>query len=107
MYSNSNNMDIMVATVDGIDGPTSKIKYISYFIVNAYTLNNADYIATYKCNYVGYSGSLAMDGSQVPTLLRVTGTIPTPNLHRLYLFANHLLPYHYNPYTAHVYCLTS
>jgi hypothetical protein len=31
-------MDIMVATVDGIDGPMNKMKYNGFWLINSFTM---------------------------------------------------------------------
>jgi hypothetical protein len=73
MVADENNMDIMIATVDGIDGPKNKLRFVSFFMVNAYTLMRTP-LSSLNMGFVAYSGSQQMDGSKVPTLLRVRNT---------------------------------
>lgn len=66
----------MIATVDGIDGPLNKMKFNGYFLINSFTMMNTAQITTVNSGMVAYSYSNYIDGSQVPTMLRIKGTLP-------------------------------
>ncbi|TXH54949.1 MAG: hypothetical protein E6Q89_07300 [Bacteroidia bacterium] len=41
IYADENVFDIMIATVDGIDGPLNRMKFNGYFLINGFTLMNS------------------------------------------------------------------
>lgn len=91
IFADENNMDIMIATVDGIDGPLNRMKFNGYFLINSFTMMNTAEITTVNCGYVAYSHTTQMDGSQVPTMLRIRGTLPSiTNFHTLNLYFDKL-----------------
>lgn len=53
IYADSENMDIMIATCDGIDGPANKIVYNSFFLINSFTML-ASALGTINYGYVNY-----------------------------------------------------
>ncbi len=96
IYSDGNCMDFMIATVDGINGPQNKMTYNGYFLINGFTQSTSS--GTVSMGYINYQSSTAMDGSQVPTLLRIKGTI-TGNqtaLDSLIVFFDTLTPFFSN-----------
>lgn len=100
----------MIATVDGIDGPLNKMKFNSFFLINAYTLMDIASSTKLNAGYVAFNGASQMDGSQVPTLLRITGAIPSAintNGAKISIFFDQLRPYFENYYTGDLYCKTS
>ena len=74
IYADSNNQDIMIATIDGINGPQNRITYNGYFLINGFT-QVATAAGTLNMGFVNYQSSSAMDGSKVPTMLRIKGTV--------------------------------
>jgi hypothetical protein len=73
IYPDNNCMDFMIATVDGIDGPQNTMTYNGYFLINGFTQSTS--AGTINMGFINYQSSTAMDGSQVPTMLRVKGTV--------------------------------
>lgn len=73
IYADGNCLDFMVATVDGINGPQNKMVFNGYFLINGFVQSVA--AGTLNMGFINYQSSTAMDGSQVPTLLRVKGTV--------------------------------
>ena len=55
LYADDNNFDIMIATVDGIDGPLNRMKFNGYFLINGFTLVNSAAINTLNSGFVAYS----------------------------------------------------
>lgn len=103
-----NNLDIMIATVDGIDGPLNRMTFNGYFLFNGFTLKNTDRIVTLNAGFVAYSLNSPMDGSKVPTMLRVKGTLPSvTNFYSLNIFFDQLAPYFSNYYNGDIYCKTT
>lgn len=72
-YADANNQDIMIATVDGINGPANKMTYNGYFLINAFTQSPS--AGTINMGFINYQSTTAMTGSKVPTLLRIKGTV--------------------------------
>lgn len=98
----------MVATVDGIDGPLNRVKFNGYFLFNAFTLMNSAAINTINSGFVAYNNFAQNDGSKVPTMLRVKGTLPsTPNFHRVCIFFDKLLPFFSNYHNGDIFCKTT
>jgi hypothetical protein len=94
----------MIATVDGYDGPTNKIKYNGFFLINSFTMPD---VATGTLNYgfVNYQYTSPMDGSKVPTMLRIKGTIAdSTNFDSLSIFFDKLTPFYSNYYTGDIFC---
>ncbi len=46
-------MDIMIATVDGIDGPLNKMKFNGFFLINSFTMVNT-LINTINYGFMNY-----------------------------------------------------
>lgn len=102
------NFDIMIATVDGIDGPMNRMTYNGYFLINGFTMMNSAAINTVNSGYVGYANAVQMDGSKVPTMLRVKGVLPTiTNFYQLCIFFDVLTPFFSNLHNGDVYCQTT
>jgi hypothetical protein len=78
-------MDIMIATLDGIDGPNNKISYNGFFLINGFTMVDSP-IGTLSMGFVNYQSSTALTGQTVPTLLRVKGSIAGSNIDSLSIF---------------------
>lgn len=104
IYADSENMDIMIATCDGIDGPANKIKYNSFFLINSFTMLTAT-LGTVNYGYVNYEYATPMDGSKVPTMLRVKGSIAdNTDFDSLSIFFDKLTPFYSNYYTGDIFC---
>lgn len=104
IYADSDNFDIMIATCDGIDGPANKIKYNSFFLINSFTML-ASTLGTVNYAYVNYEYATPMDGSKVPTMLRIKGSIAdNTNFDSLSIFFDKLTPFYQNYYTGDVFC---
>lgn len=54
-------MDIMIATLDGIDGPSNKISYNGFFLINGFTMVDTP-IGTLSMGFVNYQSSTALTG---------------------------------------------
>jgi hypothetical protein len=96
-------MDFYMAAVDGIYGPLNKMTYNSYFLINGFT-QTSNSMATITMSYVNYlaSSTSPLDGSTVPTLIRITGSIPVSNatnLVKIAVFFDDLTPFYANLYT--------
>ena len=91
-------MDFMVATVDGINGPQNTMTYNGYFLINGFTQSAP--LNTVNMGFVNYQSSTAMDGSQVPTLLRIKGTLPAANFDSLVVFFDTLTPFFSNKHAG-------
>jgi len=104
IYADSDNFDIMIATVDGIDGPSNKIKYNGFFLINSFTMLSAA-IGTLNYGFVNYEFTTPMDGSKVPTMLRIKGTVvDNTNFDSLSIFFDQLTPFYSNYYTGDIFC---
>ena len=102
--ANDNTFDVMIATIDGIDGPLNKIKYNGYFLINGFSLTTAA-ISTIKTSFVAYQSSPPMDGSKVPTLFRIKGKIDgTTGFHALNLFFDKIEPFFENYHNGDIKC---
>lgn len=101
IYSDANNMDIMISTVDGIDGPQNKMTFNGYFLINSFS-QTASASGTLQLGYINYQSTTAMDGSWVPTLLRIKGTITNnaTTLSSLIVFFDSLTPFFSNMHTG-------
>ena len=101
IYADDNNLDIMIATVDGIDGPQNKMTFKGYFLINGFSYASTA-AGTVKVGFINYQSTAAMDGSKVPTLLRVKGTI-TNNvtaLDSLVIFFDQVSPFFSNKHAG-------
>lgn len=96
LYSDNNCMDFMIATVDGINGPQNRMTYNGYFLINGFTQTPA--AGTLNMGFINYQSSTPMDGSLVPTLLRIKGTITNnqTQLDSLIVFFDSLTPFFSN-----------
>lgn len=105
IYSDANNMDIMIATVDGIDGPQNKMTYNGFFLINSFSQASSA-VGTTRVGFINYQSSAILDGSQVPTMLRVKGTITNnqTTLDSLIVFFDTMTPFFSNKYSGEVYC---
>ena len=54
-------MDIMIATIDGIDGPLNKITYNGFFLINGFTMVDAA-IGSLNMGFVNYKSNTALTG---------------------------------------------
>ena len=100
-------MDIMIATVDGIDGPQNKMVYNGFFLINSFTMPSAT-LGTLNYGFMNYQSTNPMDGSKVPTMLRIKGTIANnTNFDSLSIFFDSLTPFYSNYYTGEVFCSSS
>ena len=103
--SDEDNFDIMIATIDGIDGPLNKIVYNGFFLINSFTMMSSAVLNTLNVGYVAYGHSSQMDGSKVPTLLRVKGDVTgSANFHSLAIFFDKLTPFFFNYHNGDIYC---
>ena len=108
IYADSNNQDILIATVDGINGPQNKMTFNGYFLINGFT-QAASSSGTLSMGFVNYQSSAVLDGSQVPTMLRIKGTV-TNNasaFDSLVVFFDTLTPFFSNKYAGEIYCYNS
>jgi hypothetical protein len=97
----------MIATVDGLDGPSNKIKYNGFFLINAFTMLTSS-LGTLNYGFVNYDFVTPMDGSKVPTMLRIKGSIAdSTNFDSLSIFFDKLTPFYSNYYTGDVFCLST
>lgn len=106
-YSDEDNFDIMIATIDGIDGPLNKIVYNGFFLINGFTLTGSGDIITpaIQTSFVAYNLGTHMDGSEVPTLFRVKGAVPSStNFNTLNLFFDKITPFFENYHNGDIYC---
>ena len=77
----------MIATVDGIDGPLNRMTFNGYFLYNGFTMMNTAAITTINSGFVAYSHTSQLDGSTVPTMMRVKGNIASAtNFYALCIF---------------------
>ena len=90
----------MIATVDGINGPANTMTYNGYFLINGFSQSTSS--NTLNMGFVNYQSGTAMDGSQVPTLLRIKGTIPgnSSSLDSLVIFFDTLTPFFTNKHSG-------
>lgn len=97
----------MIATADGIDGPINKIKWNGYFMFNAMTMMGGAGVGL-DYGYVGYAHTSQMDGTQVPTMLRIKGTLSSAsNFHSFSIFFDKLTPFYLNPSVSQISCFTT
>lgn len=62
IYADANNLDIMIATVDGINGPQNKMTYNGFFLINSFSYASTA-TGSSIVGFVNYQSSTAMDGS--------------------------------------------
>jgi hypothetical protein len=108
IYADANNLDIMIATVDGINGPQNKMTYNGFFLINTFSYASTA-VGTSRVGFVNYQSSTAMDGSKVPTMLRVRGTVTNnaTTLDSLVVFFDSLTPFFSNKHAGEVFCYNS
>lgn len=70
-------MDFMIITYDGIDGPTNKIVSQGYFLINSFSQSPSN-LGTLYYGFMNYQYSSPLDGSRIPTMLRLKGTMAIP-----------------------------
>lgn len=100
-------MDIMIAMVDGIDGPLNKMKFNSFFLINSFSMVNT-VINTINYGFMNYEPTNPMDGSKVPTVLRIKGSIAdSVNFESVSIFFDRLTPFYSNYYTGDIFCRTT
>ena len=98
----------MIATVDGIDGPLNRLTYNGYFLINAFTLMPENDLTTISTGFVGYAHTVQTDGSKVPTMLRLKGSIAgTTNFNTLNIFFDELTPFFENEYAGDIFCYST
>lgn len=107
IYSDAGNMDFMIATVDGIDGPQNKMKFNGFFLINGFS-QTATALGTINMGFMNYQSSI-LDGSTVPTMLRIKGTITgnATTFDSLIIFFDKLVPFFTNKHSGEVYCYNS
>lgn len=107
IFADSSCMDFMIATVDGIDGPLNKMTYNGFFLINGFS--QVTPTATTKLGFINYFYSTPMDGSKVPTILRLKGTISNnaTALDSLVVFFDSLTPFFSNMHSGEIYCYNS
>ena len=100
IYPDNNCMDFMIATVDGINGPQNTMTYKGYFLINGFTQSTS--AGTINMGFINYQSSTAMDGSQVPTMLRIKGSVTNnqTSLDSLIVFFDTLTPYFSNKHAG-------
>lgn len=108
IYADSNNQDIMIATIDGINGPQNRMTYNGYFLINGFT-QAATAAGTLNMGFINYQSSSAMDGSKVPTMLRIKGTVTNNStaFDSLTVFFDTLTPFFSNKHSGEIYCYNS
>jgi hypothetical protein len=108
IYADANNLDIMIATVDGINGPQNKMTYNGFFLINSFSYTGSA-AGTTRVGFVNYQSTTALDGSKVPTMLRVKGTITNnaTTLDSLVIFFDSLTPFFSNKHAGEVFCYSS
>lgn len=107
--ANDDNFDVMIATTDGIDGPLNQITHNGFFLINGFTMiQTAEKIGTLNSGFVAYGHSSQMDGSEVPTLLRLKGSVGSAtNFDSLAIFFDKLTPFFSNYHNDDIYCHSS
>ena len=107
IHPDENCLDFMFATVDGINGPANTMTFNGYFLINGFTQSTS--ANTLNMGFVNYQSSTAMDGSQVPTLLRIKGTIANnqTELDSLVVFFDTLTPFFSNKHSGEINCYNS
>ena len=100
IYADTNCMDFMIATVDGINGPANTMTFNGYFLINGFVQSTP--AGTLNMGFANYQSTAAIDGSQVPTLLRIKGTITgnTSALDSLVIFFDSLTPFFSNKHSG-------
>lgn len=98
-------MDIYMAAADGVNGPLNRLQYNSYFLINSFTQTSTS-MSQITMGFVNYYASSTaanqLDGSKVPTLIKIKGSIPagsTTNLKKIAVFFDNLTPFFANLYT--------
>lgn len=66
-------VDAFIAVADNVDGPLNKISWNSFYIINAFTIVDTASAINVDYGLVAYSHADQMDGSKVPTILRIKG----------------------------------
>lgn len=101
IYADDNNLDIMITMVDGIDGPQNKMVFKAHFLINGFSYASTA-TGTTKAGFINYQSSAAMDGSKVPTLLRLKGTITNnaTTLDSLVVFFDKVSPFFSNKHAG-------
>lgn len=110
VYSDAGVMDFYMAAVDGIYGPLNKMVYNSYFLINGFTQTSTP-MSSITWTFINYLASpTPLDGSTVPTMIKISGSIPSANatnLMKIAVFFDDLTPFYSNLYTNEVYCYGS
>jgi hypothetical protein len=105
--ADANNMDFLIVTVDGINGPQNKMIFNSYFLINGFS-QVATAAGTLNMGFVNYQSSTAMTGALVPTMLRIKGTVTgTTNFDSLVVFFDTLTPFFSNYHAGEINCYNS
>ena len=104
--ANDDNLDIMIATTDGIDGPLNQITHNGFFLINSFTMHaSGEKLGTLNVGFVAYSHSSQMDGSEVPTMIRAKGTVAgATNFDSLAIFFDKLTPFFSNYHNGDIFC---
>lgn len=66
---------------------------------------SSEALTSISTGFVGYGHSSQMDGSKVPTMLRLKGSIAgATNFHTLNIFFDELTPFFENYYNGDIFC---
>jgi len=102
IYADSSNMDFMIMTYDGIDGPANKVVQQGYFLINAFS-QTASPLGTLNYGFMNYQQASPLDGSRIPTMLRLKGTLAIPAgsvLDSLTVFFDSMTPFFSNQHAG-------
>lgn len=109
IYSDSNCMDFMIITYDGIDGPANRLVPKGYFLINGFTQSPSS-LGTLYFGFMNYQYNSPLDGSRIPTMLRLNGTMSIPSgavLESLIVFFDSMTPFFSNQHAGEIYCYNS
>jgi len=98
IYADSSNLDFMIITFDGIDGPLNKMVPKGYFLINGFS-QTPSALGTIYYGFMNYQYSSPLDGSRIPTMLRLKGSIAVPGgsvLDSLIVFFDSMTPFFSN-----------
>lgn len=109
IYADSGNLDFMIITFDGIDGPLNKMTPKGYFLINGFTQTPTT-LGTIYYGFMNYQYGSPLDGSKIPTMLRLRGSMTIPAgtvLDSLIVFFDSLTPFFSNQHAGEIYCYNS
>jgi len=102
-------MDFMIVTFDGIDGPANRIVTQGYFLINSFS-QAPSALNTLYYGFMNYQYGSPLDGSKIPTMLRLKGTMAIPPgsvLDSLTVFFDSMTPFFSNQHAGEIYCYNS